>query len=259
MPQALAAAASNTGRVLTQALVETADRLSVGPSELKAIIGVSQPTASRLLHGAYELTPGSKPFELAAHLVRLYRSLSAMVGGDDALAGRWLRSANLAFRKRPADRGHQARRRPAACLRIPGRPPRSRLRRGRWAGSGWRAVEAQHRVATLRLARGNLDDQRLLEDILDAAKPPAASAADDLHWLLATPFRYRPPLGGSRFRARTRSWRVLRRAGQAHRLRRSRLLATAVFSGQRRSGRRIGDGVSSRCSSSTPPPTARST
>ena len=74
---------------------------------------------------------------------------------------------------------------------------------GRWAGSGWRAVEAQHQVATLRLARGNLQDQRLLEDILDAAKPPAAGAAGDLHWLLATPFRYRPPLGGSRFRARS--------------------------------------------------------
>lgn len=73
---------------------------------------------------------------------------------------------------------------------------------GRWAGSGWRAVEAQHQVATLRLARGNLDDQRLLEDILDAAKPPTARATGDLHWLLATPFRYRPPVGGSRFRGR---------------------------------------------------------
>ena len=76
---------------------------------------------------------------------------------------------------------------------------------GRWAGSGWRAVEAQHQVATLRLARGNLEDQRLLEDILDAAKPPTANATGDLHWLLATPFRYRPPVGGSRFRGRTDS------------------------------------------------------
>lgn len=97
MPQALAVAASDAGRVLTQALIEAARRLQVGPTDLKTIIGVSQPTASRLLSGAYELVPGSKPFELAIHLVRLYRSLSALVGGDDALAGRWLRSANLAF------------------------------------------------------------------------------------------------------------------------------------------------------------------
>ena len=72
---------------------------------------------------------------------------------------------------------------------------------GPWAGSGWRAVEAQHQVATLRLARGDLADQQLLEDLLDAAKPP--SPVTELHWLLATPFRYRPPAGGSRFRART--------------------------------------------------------
>ena len=73
---------------------------------------------------------------------------------------------------------------------------------GRWGGSGWRAVEAQHQVATLRLARGNLADQQLLEELLDAAKPPTARATGDLHWLLATPFRYRPPVGGSRFRGR---------------------------------------------------------
>lgn len=97
MPGMLAVAASDTGRVVTQALIETADRLGIGPSELKAIIGVSQPTASRLLHGAYELVPGSKPFELATHLLRLYRSLAALVGGDDALAARWLRGANRAF------------------------------------------------------------------------------------------------------------------------------------------------------------------
>lgn len=74
---------------------------------------------------------------------------------------------------------------------------------GRWAGSGWRAVEAQHQVATLRLARGHLADQQLLEELLDAAKPPPPPPAAGLHWLLATPFRYRPPAGGSRFRART--------------------------------------------------------
>jgi hypothetical protein len=97
MPEAVAVAATHAGRVLTQALIETAGRLGVGPSELKAIIGVSQPTTSRLLRGAYELVPGSKPFELATHLVRLYRSLAALVGGDDVLAARWLRSANRAF------------------------------------------------------------------------------------------------------------------------------------------------------------------
>lgn len=73
-----------------------------------------------------------------------------------------------------------------------------------WLGKGWRAVEAQHRVATMTLVRGDLADQSLLEDILEEAKPVLPRDAKGLHWLLATPFRYWPkPPSGSRFRART--------------------------------------------------------
>ncbi len=84
-------------RVLTQAVAETARRLKLKTTELTAIIGVSQPTASRLLNGKFELAEGGKSWELGAHLVRLYRSLSSMVGGNDELARAWLRSANQAF------------------------------------------------------------------------------------------------------------------------------------------------------------------
>lgn len=72
-----------------------------------------------------------------------------------------------------------------------------------WRRSGWRAVEAQHAVATMQLARGSLADQAVLEDILDEAKPRLPPEAEGLHWLLATPFRYWPQPGGSRFRRRT--------------------------------------------------------
>lgn len=74
-----------------------------------------------------------------------------------------------------------------------------------WAGSGWRAVEAQHLVATMGLVHGKTGDQAILEDVLEESKPrlPATGApATGLHWLLATPFRYLPrPPSGSRFRA----------------------------------------------------------
>lgn len=70
-----------------------------------------------------------------------------------------------------------------------------------WAGSGWRAVEAQHKNATLSLMHGNLDDQAALENILDEVKPILPQEAEGLNWLLFTPFRYRPRKGGSRFRA----------------------------------------------------------
>jgi hypothetical protein len=69
-----------------------------------------------------------------------------------------------------------------------------------WEGSGWRAVEAQHQVASMLLVAGNLADQAVLEQVLEEAKPPLPDGLAGLHWLLATPFRYRPPAGGSRFR-----------------------------------------------------------
>jgi hypothetical protein len=63
----------------------------------------------------------------------------------------------------------------------------------------WRAGEAQHIAATLRLV-DNLEEQRLLEDVLEATKPAIPAEAKRLHYLLFTPFRY-PPQRGSRFRA----------------------------------------------------------
>lgn len=64
----------------------------------------------------------------------------------------------------------------------------------------WRVVEAQHRVATLALV-DNLTEQHLLEDLLEASKPPLPPGCAGLHYLLFTPFRYPPSPYGSRFRA----------------------------------------------------------
>ncbi|MCZ2153990.1 MAG: MbcA/ParS/Xre antitoxin family protein [Bryobacterales bacterium] len=91
------AVAADRSTVLTQALTETANRLELGPTEIGKIVGVSQPTASRLLKGEYLLKESAKEWELSAHLVRLYRSLFSLVGSDDSLARGWLKSANKAF------------------------------------------------------------------------------------------------------------------------------------------------------------------
>jgi len=66
---------------------------------------------------------------------------------------------------------------------------------------GWRAVEAQHVVSTLRITNNDPDQQELLERILEESKPPLPPEAAGLHYLLATPFRYPPLPYGSRFRA----------------------------------------------------------
>jgi len=72
-----------------------------------------------------------------------------------------------------------------------------------WKGTGWRAVEAQHKNATIALVKGNAAEQAALEDIIESVKPPLPPDAQGLHFLLSTPFRYLPrPPAGSRFRGR---------------------------------------------------------
>lgn len=68
----------------------------------------------------------------------------------------------------------------------------------------WRAVEAQHVVATRTLVDSR-QEQELLETLLERDKPavPPPVAAARLDFPLYTPFRYPPPPGGSRFRAYT--------------------------------------------------------
>lgn len=69
-----------------------------------------------------------------------------------------------------------------------------------WHGRGWRLVEAQHRVSTLKLV-DDLGEQALLEELLEVTKPPLPVECRGLDYLLATPFRYDPPYPhGSRFR-----------------------------------------------------------
>ena len=64
----------------------------------------------------------------------------------------------------------------------------------------WRAVEAQHVVATRALVDG-LAEQEILESVLEASKPRVPLACAGFDYLLYTPFRYPPPQRGSRFRA----------------------------------------------------------
>ncbi|TIX51504.1 RES family NAD+ phosphorylase [Alteraurantiacibacter aquimixticola] len=68
----------------------------------------------------------------------------------------------------------------------------------RYRRTVWRVVEAQHRISTNRLA-GNLAEQQRLEELADAAKPDMPKAAQGLHYLLGSPFRYGHTVA-SRFR-----------------------------------------------------------
>ena len=89
--------AADPAAVLSRATVRAARFLGVAQTDLAAVIGVSGATLSRLANGQKLLEPGSKPWQLAALFVRLFRALDAIVGSDDAAARAWLRSDNAAL------------------------------------------------------------------------------------------------------------------------------------------------------------------
>ncbi len=85
--------APEPGTVLAKAVLQAGARLGLRQRHLAAVLGTSEASVSRLQHGR-GIDPASKAGELALLLVRLYRGLDALVGGDDAKAREWLHSEN---------------------------------------------------------------------------------------------------------------------------------------------------------------------
>src|SRR5688572_18939793 len=89
--------------VLAQVTVSAAARPGIRNRQLAEIIGTSEASVSRL-RGGRGLDPERKEGELALLFLRLYRSLDALVGGNDAKAREWLRAHNDHVGGVPADR-----------------------------------------------------------------------------------------------------------------------------------------------------------
>jgi uncharacterized protein (DUF2384 family) len=88
---------------LSKAVRNVAGLLEIRQNSLARILGISPATASRLCAGSYQLNrERGKEWELAVLLVRLFRSLDALLGhGTDAQ--RWLATENLGLQGRPLD------------------------------------------------------------------------------------------------------------------------------------------------------------
>jgi hypothetical protein len=89
--------------VVTKAAARAAERLGLKNSTLSRIVGLSEPTVSRMRKGHYVIDPRHKSFELALLFVRLYRSLDALVAGDDPVAAAWLTNRNTALNGVPLE------------------------------------------------------------------------------------------------------------------------------------------------------------
>ena len=100
---ALANSTPDKGSTLSSAISRIAGFWGLSNAKLGAILGLSAPTVSRMKRGETALDPASKSFEAGQFLVRLFRSLDAMLGSDDGAAKRWLETPNLDLEAKPID------------------------------------------------------------------------------------------------------------------------------------------------------------
>jgi hypothetical protein len=89
--------------VLTKAVLNAAAKLGVTGSALAVVLGLSEATISRMKNREYTLEADTKSFEFGVLFVRLFRSLDAIVGGDEAVARAWLFNPNLELGGTPAE------------------------------------------------------------------------------------------------------------------------------------------------------------
>lgn len=102
-PAPTPAGAPTPAAVVSKAVIRAARQLDLTNAALADILGLSAPTVSRLAAGTYTLDPSGKPYELALLLIRLFRGLDAVVGGEEAPMRAWMRAHNLALAGIPAE------------------------------------------------------------------------------------------------------------------------------------------------------------
>lgn len=91
-------------QVVTEATTTAAGLLALDAVALAAILGVTETAVERMQRLDQLLSKGSPPFDRALRLIRLFRSLNALTGGDREAARLWLKSPNPAFGTAPAEK-----------------------------------------------------------------------------------------------------------------------------------------------------------
>lgn len=89
--------------VLTKAFMRAAQLLALSRTDLSQVIGVSPASLSRIYNQTAFLSPRTKEGELAALLIRIYRSIDSQLGGNEELCRAWLHSPNQHLGAVPAE------------------------------------------------------------------------------------------------------------------------------------------------------------
>jgi len=102
MPSAQLVPQENPEAVLAKAALRAAERLGLTQGALAEVIGVSPASISRLAQGQPVDLRG-KGRECALFLVRVFRSLDALMGGDPAKVSAWFQAHNRHLHGIPAE------------------------------------------------------------------------------------------------------------------------------------------------------------
>lgn len=89
------------GQVAAKAVFNAARELGLTQRDLARVIGVSDPSVSRMKGGGFALE--GKPLELSLCLIRIFRSLDAMTGGEAAVIRGWIANDNTDLGAAPRD------------------------------------------------------------------------------------------------------------------------------------------------------------
>ena len=89
---------ADRSEVLTKALSEAGSQLGLNQKQIGAIIGKDQSSISR-----GTIKAGSKSGELALMLIRIYRALYVLLGGNQQQMKHWMHTENLHVKGIPAE------------------------------------------------------------------------------------------------------------------------------------------------------------
>ena len=92
--QTVTGSVERSAAVVSQALLRAAGELAVPVAALARIIGSSEASLSRVRNSTRQIAVESKEGELGLLFLRVFRSLDALVGGNQEQARAWLHAQN---------------------------------------------------------------------------------------------------------------------------------------------------------------------
>lgn len=90
-------AALRKGKILTQAVLNAAKYLGLNDRQLSSALEISTDELCDFRLGSNQLVENTKSFIRAVYLIRVYRSIFAIMGGDELVMHQWMKSPDTAL------------------------------------------------------------------------------------------------------------------------------------------------------------------